>query len=261
MALYLVAIHHPDKRDPSSEDEAMVRDIDALNAEMIAAGVRLFAGGLQDVSKAKSLHAQANGEVLVTDGPYMDTKEHVAGFWLLETADMDQALTWARKAVFACRAPVEVRAFFRNDDSGRLRSTIKQGKTLYMATIQLPDNFVPPSDYEAMARDIDALNEEMEAAGVMIFAGGLHPASSAKSLRAQPNGEVLITDGPYMDTKEHVGGVSLLEANDMDEALSWARRGAVACRASGEVRAFFRSSEEARAAKPSDSASLTAART
>jgi len=57
-----------------------------------------------------------------------------------------------------------------------------------------------------MSRDIDTLNDEMVAAGVRIFVGGLSPASSATSLRAQPDGEVLVTDGPYLETKEHVGG-------------------------------------------------------
>jgi hypothetical protein len=50
--------------------------------------------------------------VLITDGPYLETKEHVGGFWLLEAADLDEALAWGRKAAIACRAPVEVRAFF-----------------------------------------------------------------------------------------------------------------------------------------------------
>jgi hypothetical protein len=89
-----------------------------------------------------------------------------------------------------------------------------------------------------MHRHIGALNEEMIAAGVRVFVGGLHPASSAKSLRAQPNGEVLITDGPYLETKEHVGGFWVLEAVNLDEALAWGRKAAVACRAPVEVRAF-----------------------
>ncbi len=112
MMQYLVAIHHPDDYDPSVEDKAMSRDIDVLNEEMEAAGVRIFAGGLRPASNAKSLRAQPNGEVLVTDGPYLETKEHVGGFWMLEAADMDEALAWGRKAVVACRAPVEVRPFF-----------------------------------------------------------------------------------------------------------------------------------------------------
>lgn len=109
---YLVAIHHPDNYDPAvSEDEAMARDIDALNDEMIAAGVRIFVGGLHPAGSAKSLRTQPDGRVLVTDGPYLKTTEHVGGFWVLEAADMDEAVEWGRKAAVACRAPVEVRPF------------------------------------------------------------------------------------------------------------------------------------------------------
>ena len=91
MAQYLVAIHHPDNYDPSAEGEAMSDDIHALNREMIAAGVRIFAGGLTPASNAKSLRAQPNGKVLTTDGPYLETKEHIGGFgyW--------KPLTWTRR--------------------------------------------------------------------------------------------------------------------------------------------------------------------
>ncbi|KQV64578.1 YciI family protein [Rhizobium sp. Root1220] len=112
MTQYLVAIHHADDYDPSiAEDEAMSRDIDALNDEMKAAGVRIFVGGLHPASRAISIRGGSDGETLVTDGPYLETKEHVGGFWVLEAADMDEALAWGRKAVVACRAPVEVRPF------------------------------------------------------------------------------------------------------------------------------------------------------
>jgi len=92
MSQYLVAIHHPVDYDPSSEDDAMVRDIGALNDEMKAAGVRLFVGGLSPASSARSLRPQPDGKVLVTDGPYLETKELVGGFWMLEAADLDEAL-------------------------------------------------------------------------------------------------------------------------------------------------------------------------
>ncbi len=113
MPQYVVAIQHPENYDPSLEGEAMIRDIGALNQEMDAAGARFFAGGLEPAAKAKSLRKQPGGEVVITDGPYLETKEHVGGFWILECADMDEALTWGRKAVVACRVPVEVRAFLR----------------------------------------------------------------------------------------------------------------------------------------------------
>ena len=109
MPQFLVAGYLPDDFDPSQVDEAMGHAIHALNKEMIAAGVRKFAGGL---GAAKSLRGQAGGEVLVTDGPYLETKEHIGGFWILECADMDEAVAWARKGVAATRGQVEVREIF-----------------------------------------------------------------------------------------------------------------------------------------------------
>lgn len=92
MPQYLVAGYIPDDFDPSQVTEATGREIQALNKEMIAAGVRKFACGL---GAAKSLRAQADGRVLITDGPYLETKEHIGGFWILECADMDEAVAWA----------------------------------------------------------------------------------------------------------------------------------------------------------------------
>ena len=72
-----------------------------------------------------------------------------------------------------------------------------------------------------MVRDIDVLNEEMEAAGARFFAGGLQSATHANSLRKQPGGKVVITDGPYLETKELIGGFWILDAANMDEAVGW----------------------------------------
>lgn len=112
MMRYLVAVHHPDDYDPATaEDAAMSRDIDELNEEMIAAGVRIFVGGLHSPEFARSLRAQPGGEVIVAEGPYLKTREHVGGFWVLDAANMKEALAWGRKAAIACRAPIEVRQF------------------------------------------------------------------------------------------------------------------------------------------------------
>ena len=84
--------------------EATIEGIHALNREMIAVGVRKFACGLSP--KATTLRAQPNGDVLVTDGPYLEAKEHVGGSSILETAGLDEALAWARKsAKFGGTAP------------------------------------------------------------------------------------------------------------------------------------------------------------
>ena len=112
MPKYLVAAHFPDNYVPSLEDEALHQKIYALNREMIAAGVRIFAGGLSPARNAKTLRAQPDGGVLITDGPYVEAKEHVGGFSILECADLDEALAWARKGVIIGRMPVEVREIF-----------------------------------------------------------------------------------------------------------------------------------------------------
>jgi hypothetical protein len=78
---------------------------------MKEAGVRIFVGGLQPAHRAKSLRVKPGGGVSITDGPYTEAKEHIGGFWVLEAADLDEALAWGRKAAIACRAPVEVRPF------------------------------------------------------------------------------------------------------------------------------------------------------
>ena len=127
MAQYLVAIHHPDGYDGSLEDEAMHRDIHALNREMVAAGVRVFVAGLAPASSAKSLRAKPDGKVLITDGPYLETKEHTGGFWVLEAADINEALAWGRKAAVACRAPVEVRALLLKPPANKLKSRTQAG--------------------------------------------------------------------------------------------------------------------------------------
>lgn len=109
MPQYLLAGYLPDNFDPSAQDEAKVEEIHALNREMIAAGVRKFACGL---GSTHTLRAQPNGEVLVTDGPYLEAKEHVGGLSILETANLDEALAWARRGAKAFGTPIEVREIF-----------------------------------------------------------------------------------------------------------------------------------------------------
>jgi serine/threonine protein kinase len=108
---YWIAIYQPDDYDPSLESEEMERAIDVINDEMVAAGARVFVGGLSSASNAKSLRAQPNGELVVSNGPYVESREHLIGFWVLKAADLNEALEWGRKAALACRASVEVRAF------------------------------------------------------------------------------------------------------------------------------------------------------
>lgn len=89
----------------------MAWEIDALNAAMVSAGARVFVGGLGAPCGAMTVSANADGGSQVRAGPYLRDVEHVGGFWVLEAASMEEALSWGRKAAAACRAPVEVRPF------------------------------------------------------------------------------------------------------------------------------------------------------
>ena len=96
--------------------------------------------------------------------------------------------------------------------------------TQYLLSVFQPDGPPPESiDMAKMAHDLDMLNDEMRAAGAWVFAGGLHPASSATVVRADGD-DVLTTDGPYTEGKEHLGGFTIIDAPDLDVALDWAAR-------------------------------------
>jgi hypothetical protein len=109
----------------------------------------------------------------------------------------------------------------------------------FLVTGYLPNDFDPSSVTEELASNIHAFNAEMEAAGALFFAGGLAPASMTKTFRAQSDGKVLITDGPYLETKEFIGGFYILDAANLEEAMEWARKGASAALGTVEMRQIF----------------------
>jgi hypothetical protein len=92
-------------------------------------------------------------------------------------------------------------------------------------------------EIQRVVAQVDAFNTELQDAGAWVFGGGLHPASSATVVR-ESGGEVSMTDGPYAESKEQMGGFWIIEAPDFDAALEWARRGAAACEGPVEVRPF-----------------------
>jgi hypothetical protein len=107
----------------------------------------------------------------------------------------------------------------------------------YVLSIYQPDGGTPsPEVLETIMRDVRALNDEMQAAGVWVMNAGLEPARRAKVVRLK-EGASDITDGPYTEAKEHVGGFIVLRACDLDEALAWARKYARAIALPIEVRA------------------------
>ena len=113
MTEYLLAVHGDEDSYTGTSPEAMQRQfaqVDAFNAELLSAGRWVFGGGLEPASTATVVRVES-GDAVLTDGPYLETKEHIGGFWVITAADLDEALEWARKASAACEGAVEVRPF------------------------------------------------------------------------------------------------------------------------------------------------------
>ena len=113
MTQYLLSVHDPEGGRPEMKEADMQRlfaQVDAFNQELQSSGSWIFAGGLEDPSTATVVDA-SGAEVMVTDGPYAETKEQLGGFWVIEAPDLDAALDVAKRGSAACEAPVEVRPF------------------------------------------------------------------------------------------------------------------------------------------------------
>jgi hypothetical protein len=116
MTQYVLNVIEPTGGElPPEKLEPIVRDVIAIDNEMKEAGVWLFAGGLHDPSSATVVRVE-NGEVLTTDGPFAEGKEHIGGFTIIEAADLDAALEWAGKLSRATTLPIEVRPFRGRDE-------------------------------------------------------------------------------------------------------------------------------------------------
>lgn len=108
-----VSVYRPHGFDHSAALDAATRqNIDKLNDDMVAAGVRVFVGGLQPQSEAKSVTLTPDGTFAAANGGYLQAYSYVDGFWILRCRDIEEALAWGRKAAEACRASVEVRPFY-----------------------------------------------------------------------------------------------------------------------------------------------------
>jgi hypothetical protein len=115
--------------------------------------------------------------------------------------------------------------------------------TQYMLSVHhdyetFAENLPAPDEMERIYKAVDDFNTEVKDAGAWVFGGGLHEPSTATVVAAHEGGEPVITDGPYTETKEALGGFWIIEAPDLDAALEWARRGSAACNGPVEVRPF-----------------------
>lgn len=115
MPQYMLSVHHREDEDLQARDQAAMTQlhaqVQAFNEEVQQAGQWVFAGGLNPPETATVVEQRADGQTLMSDGPFIEAKEYLGGFWVLTAQDLDEAISIAKRASLACEAPVEVRPF------------------------------------------------------------------------------------------------------------------------------------------------------
>ena len=130
MTQYLLALY----RDyavplPPERSRQVWADVNALHDKMTDAGVFVFKSGLEGGAELATVVRQSGGDFLISDGPYAETKEHLAGFWIIDAADLDEALEWAKLAAVAEQRPIEVRPLFGGDLDDAIEANVREAES------------------------------------------------------------------------------------------------------------------------------------
>jgi hypothetical protein len=219
---YLLLICVPENVQLSPEESAAIGPAtDSWVTDM--EGVRREGGPLRPVREAAVVRIR-DGEVLVSDGPFAETKEQIAGYDVVECPSLDEAIEAAAKHPVARFGAIEVRPF---DHGGWWRATQSRGPSGHPDYLMIHcvdetaelnpahDSDVPGSP-AALAQQ--AWDADTYARGVKVAGGRLQPASTARTVRVR-DGEVLVTDGPFAETKEQVAGLNILTCSSLAEAV------------------------------------------
>src|SRR5215469_4255445 len=129
MTQYLLALYRDYAVPLSPERSRQVwAGVNALGDRMADAGAFVFKGGMRGGPESATVVRQSGGDFLMTDGPYTETKEHLAGFWIIDAADLDEALEWARLAAVAEQRPIEFRPLFEGDLNDAMRANASEAQ-------------------------------------------------------------------------------------------------------------------------------------
>lgn len=202
--------------------------------ETISRRVNLHGSRLRPVSDATTVKVR-NDELLVTDGPFAETKELVAGYDVLECSDLDEAVRWASQHPSCEFGAIEVRALVDAPPPSGLPAPAP-GRLRYMMFV-CTDPSVDPEEFKHMA-PVDPWVEEMDRRGTRRFGSQVQEPGAARTVRVR-DGETLVTDGPFAETKEQVAGFDILDCTDLDEAIEVARQHPMARLGILELRPFW----------------------
>lgn len=242
---YMLLVYSPEIAWKDEEWNACVVESTALCRELNAAGKLLAATPLHPVATAASVRMR-NGKVLVTNGPFAETTEQLGGFFLLDGVELDEAIAIASRLPPAKKGTVEIRPIFDldglpPDKLKRLTSIAAADGVLYMFLCYDDEQFwndAGPDALRAAMMEAVELTHQLDARGQYLIASPLQPASTATSVRIR-DGRRIVTDGPFAETREFLGGYYLILAKDLNQAISIAAQHSGARVGTVEVRRVF----------------------
>ena len=200
----------------------------------VSRGVNLHGSRLRSASDATTVKVR-RGELVVSDGPFAETKEQVAGYDLLECSDIAEAVEWATKHPTAQIGAIEVRQLYGDQPPQGLPEPAP-GMRRYMMLV-CTDPAVDPDELEQMT-SVEPWVEEMDGRGARRFGSQLDEPARARTVRVR-DGQALVTDGPFAETKEQIAGFDILDCADLDEAIEIAEKHPMARHGMLEVRPFW----------------------
>jgi len=226
---------------PAPEDLAVLqRECPGWVEEMDRRGVRLFGRELDLPKTAKTVRVR-DGETLVTDGPFAETKEFVAGFDVLECADLDEAIEVSAKHPSSWFQAIEIRPFVEGlglgDEAERFARGDDSRGVPYCLMLCLDGIPAAPAVEEAVRRDGQAWQHDLETRGLQVFGHPLQHKDTATTVRVR-DGETVLSDGPFIETKEFIGGIDVINCAGREQAIEIAAAHPLARHHMIEVRPF-----------------------
>jgi hypothetical protein len=228
---------------PAPEELAVLqREIPGWVEEMNGRGVRLLGRELDLPETAVTVRVR-DGETLVTDGPFAETKEFLAGFTLLECADLHEAVEVAAKSPVSWFQAIEVRPFADGLRLGEKASAFGRGEdgaaSPYALIMWMGGTPAAPFNDQAVMDEGEAWRQDLEARGLQVLGNALEGPDTARTVRVR-GGETLLSDGPFIETKEFIAGIDVVSCADRQQAIQLAAAHPIARYHAIEVRPFYR---------------------
>jgi hypothetical protein len=218
-------------------EEQIGRDCETWREQIEASGVRVAGAPIAAASEARTVRVR-DGETLITDGPFLDTKEYIGGIGILDCESLDQAIEVTARHPIARTNAIELRELAGCKDIPEHAYEIDPeqiGQMLLVCVDGIPE---APEVEARIAEEGVAWRDAVTAAGINVLNQPLTGPEEAKVIRVR-DGETLITDGPFVETKEFLAGFDLLNCAELEDAVGWAARHPIAAFHMIEARQFI----------------------